>query len=204
MVAIARWLVALLHVAVLVSASHGQSPYAAVCELRAPSHTGSGTLIGTNGDTALILSCRHVCERVGNQLTVRFPWAGNQQMPGRVEAIVAGGGFNTDLALLICKRPQNVQPVQVVSYPNDFDWSSGRWISAGWRSGQMRIATAERGKLDGGLLFLDSPFVGGQSGGATFDNYGRLVAVVVASDGFSVGVSVDGLELRRLIARYRR
>jgi hypothetical protein len=141
---------------------------------------------------------------VGNKLTVRFPWAGNQQFVGRVVEVIPGRGFDTDLALLVCQRPKGVNPVEVRSYENEFAWSKGRWISAGWRSGQMRIATAGAGKLEGGLLFLDSPFVGGQSGGATFDNFGRLVAVVVASDGLTVGVSVDGLELRRLIARYRR
>jgi hypothetical protein len=50
-----RFLISLLHVAVLVAACSA-NPYLAVCELRAPTHTGSGTLIGTSGDTALILS----------------------------------------------------------------------------------------------------------------------------------------------------
>ena len=38
----------------------------AVCQIRMPECQGSGTLIAVHGNVGLVLSCRHVCERIGN------------------------------------------------------------------------------------------------------------------------------------------
>jgi len=174
--------------------------YDAIAQVRAPEGQGSGTLIATRDDgTALVLSCRHVCGRIGNRVQLNWILSGGQTSSGVVWDVVPGAGFDTDLALVICDRPSGVLPRRVVP----FQPQNGQWVSAGFRGGQLRYSVSSAARLQGSLLTLNSPFVGGMSGGPTFDRFGRVVGVVVASDRRSYGVSTDGDLLHNLIRKYR-
>ena len=117
----------------------------AVCQLRIGKASGSGTLVGVRDDLALILTCRHVAQRVGAEAVVSWPLADNQQMTGVVTEIVPRqpdketdklGRFSTDLAIVICRRPKGVDPVRVTSFmPGE-----GPYIAMGWRAGLFRLA----------------------------------------------------------------
>jgi hypothetical protein len=161
---------------------------------------GSGTLIGLNGNRALVLTCRHVAEQVGNDVTCNWLWAGRQSTPGRVVAVVPGGGFDTDLALVVCGRPNGIAPMIVTSYAPAY----GPWVSAGFRDGKLRYAFASSARYDGGLIRFPVPYVQGMSGGPCYDRYGRVIAVVVASDLETFGISVDGPRLQALVNQFRK
>lgn len=154
-----------------------------VCEVAvsngAITYRGSGTLVGfTKEGQAIVLSCRHVCEQVGNHVTLKWPQYGETSY-GTVVHVEAGRTpeWSSDLALIVCDRPKGVDPVKVA----DFCPKCGPWVAIGWRNNQIRVAFAERATLVAGVIKVNSPFVGGQSGGALFDRYGRLVGVTVAA-----------------------
>lgn len=193
--------IAVLLLLFAASAACAQAPqYRAICEIRLKSWQGSGTLIGVNGNQALVLSCRHVCEQVGNNVTCNWLWAGPQSTPGRVVAVVPGRGFDTDLALVICARPRGVAPMPVTS----FNYANGPWVSAGFRDRSLRYAYARSAEYDGSLITFPVPYIQGMSGGPCYDRYGRIVAVVVASDMESFGISVDGPRLQALVNQFRK
>jgi hypothetical protein len=77
-------------------------------------------------------------------------------------------------------------------------------VSAGFRGGNMHIIKASISSYGDGLLKLNCPYIPGMSGGACFDSRGRLVAVVVASDMRTFGVSCDGPRLHDMVDKYRR
>lgn len=176
-------------------------PYRAVCHIDVGDAAGSGVLVGTRQDgTALVLSCRHVNQTVGQVVTVSWPLAGGQKSAGVVYEVIRGNGFDTDLALVVCQRPVGVDPIKVAA----FDPAAGPFVGAGWRDGQLRIAVADVAALKGqSLIWLPSPFVGGMSGGALFNRKGEQVAVVVASDRVTWGVSCDGPLLHAMISKFR-
>jgi len=173
--------------------------YRNVVGLELPRWTGSGTLVATSGSKALILSCRHVNPRRGMVVTVNWRGLGAKTQ-GVVDYVERGRGFSTDLAVVITDLPAGATP-QVVS---KFDPAKGPWRSVGYRNGRFLEAFATEAEQKGSLIYLNSPYMGGQSGGPTFDSQGRVVAVVVASDGKTVGVSVDGAVLHKMLQRYAR
>ena len=177
-------------------------PYQAICNIRYEGWSGSGVLIATHENgTALVLSCRHVNQKVGDVSTVTWPLAGGQMSAGVVYEVIPGNGFDTDLALVVCQRPVSVNPVKVAT----FDPAAGPFVGAGWRDNRLRIAVADVAALRGqSLIWMPSPFIGGQSGGCLFNRHGEQVAVVVASDRVTWGVSCDGPLLHALVNKYKR
>jgi len=175
------------------------APYRAVVQLELGKLQGSGTLIATKGEFGLILSARHVCMRVGNDVTIRWYGTGNVTTKGKVLHIVEGRTLDTDLALVLSKGiPPGVYPVPVAT--TDI---SGPWVCAGYRGGKFLVGYADEGYYDeNGLLVNNSPFVGGMSGGICFDRYGRHTAVIVASDRRDTGISSDGRNLRDMLRLY--
>lgn len=170
----------------------------AVVEIGCPGWTGSGTVVATTESKCLVLSCRHVSDHVGMAVTVKFAYL-ETAIPGKVVYVLRGSDYTTDLALIVCPRPRQAVPVKVAK----FDPHNGPWFSVGWRDGKLRLATATEAHEEvGGIIESNVPFVQGMSGGATFDRYGRLVGVVVASDFKSVGISSDGPQLRALLRKY--
>lgn len=173
--------------------------YRSIAQLRMPDCSGSGTLIGTSGDRALVLSCRHVCESVGRPVEATWVWADNQRTTGQVIDVLRGGGFNTDLALADVGLPKGVQPVEVAVLNLD----SGPWAAAGFRQGTMRITTARRGWVNDNMFFFDTNLIGGMSGGPVFNRYGQLVAVGVGSHTTEVkAIGVDGKALQAIIVKW--
>jgi hypothetical protein len=175
--------------------------YKAICHIDVGWGSGSGTLIGTREDgAALVLSCRHVNQKVGQVVTVTWPLAGGQQSAGVVYEVIPGNGFDTDLALVVCQRPVAVDPVKVTG----FDPTAGPFVAAGWRDNRLRVAVADVAALRSqALIWMPTPFIGGMSGGALFNRKGEQVAVVVASDRVTWGVSCDGPLLHVMIAKFR-
>lgn len=170
----------------------------AVCKLQADGWSGSGTLIATRGSKALVLSCRHVCPTVGMPIQVNWVLAGQSSM-GQVVEVVAGDGFNNDLALVLCDRPTGITPLKV----RPFCGQCGVWFGLGWRGDLFRLAIADNAaKYPDGRIHVNSPYVGGMSGGPLVDSRGVVVGVVVASDWDSLGICADGPWLEAMLARY--
>jgi len=179
-----------------------------VSQGRMASWTGSGTLVAKRDGMGLILSCRHVNTRVG--MPVEIVWHGwgierTTGRPPRVKGYVAyvmqdtgESQWHTDLAMVLAPAPDAIQPTPAVR----FDPANGPWISAGYRGGKFFIAKATTAQQSGHSIVTNSPFVGGMSGGATLDKYGRLVAVVVASDRFTTGISADGDNLHYMLGLF--
>lgn len=177
-------------------------PYSALCQVRMAGGMGqgSGTLIATRGDKGLVLTCRHVAQKVGNVLSLEWLMAGKQITRGTVVRIVQGNDFNTDLALVVCDRPVGVRPASVAR----FDVSQGPWVGAGYRDSYLRIAESKSAAVEDNLIVIPTAFIGGQSGGALFNNRGHIVAVIVAtSKVYDLGVSVDGDAMHNMIDEFR-
>ena len=164
---------------------------------------GSGTLVARYGNEGLILSCRHVNTKVGIKVKATFFNAGFWS-EGIVIYVRPGGSKDDDLALIAAPVPLWLEPIEVA----DFDPDNGPWLSAGFRDDRFLLTVAPHASLFGSMLVLDNvaphAVVGGMSGGATFDKYGRLVGVVVRSDRKTWSKSVDGDNLKEMLELYGR
>jgi hypothetical protein len=189
-------------------AADAWQPYRSVCEIQVQQGarlgwTGSGTLVAKRDGMGLILSCRHVNKKVG--LEVKIVWHGSkkQKVTGRVVHVVPGGGsdWGSDLAVVFAPVPDSLQPVPVAV----FDPSAGPWRSVGYRDGRILETIATEGTARGSALVFNSGYLGGMSGGVTFDRYGRQVGVVVASNPeMTIGWSADGENMKQMLARFGR
>lgn len=201
-------------------ASDPWEPYRAVCEIRvlnsrgAVRWTGSGTLVArtraADGQMiGLVNSCRHVNPEVGMKVLVVWHGWGIEkatdkppQSFGMVAHVVQGAGddWGTDLAVVMAPVPENIRPVPVAR----FDPANGPWMSAGYRGGKFYYVMATEAYAQGSAIVLNSPFVKGQSGGVTFDRFGRQVGVVVASNWSNVGWSADGENMANMLKQFGR
>lgn len=187
-------------------ADKSESPQCrAVAKITLPKWTGSGTLIGIKDDKGIVLSCRHVNPRLG--MVVKLEWlaAENQVTSGKVIDVVhrfhrrGMSQFQTDLALVETELPRDVTPMYVAR----FDPDNGPWTSIGCRRDRMYQSIADEGREEGSMLIFNSGYLKGNSGGATYDKYGRIVGVIVASgDDNTFGISADGEELRKLLEKH--
>ena len=179
------------------------TPYRAVVQLSVAdgrqSWQGSATLIAKSGDYGLLLSCRHVCPK--NKLPVKVLWPGyeNAKTQGQVLYSMQGDDYETDLALVVAKIPPGAIPVPM----GVADPENGPFRSVGYRDKRLLESVATSAYHNGNLFVLNAPYLGGMSGGATFDKYGRVVAVIVASNMRSIGYSSDGKNMRDMIELYR-
>lgn len=173
-------------------------PYDSICEIRIGRSGGSGTLIAVSETQALVLSCQHVAERPG--MTVRINWAATgEQSEGKVRAI---GDNGLDIALVICPRPEGLQPVPV-TLPS---WvSTKKIINAGfpgltgtleWQTGKVLAISTEE------IRYSCRP-VPGMSGGATLDQNGNLVGIITRY-GPRYGLSTSGTDMMNFIARFMK
>lgn len=169
---------------------------------------GSGVLVARSGDTGLILSCRHVNTKVGLKVKVTWHGAPGSGWPsgsittvGKVVYSHKGDDLPTDLALVQAPIPPGVDAIPVVP----FDSANGPWRSVGYRDNKLLVSEAsgvEPG--EDGLVVFNAPYLQGMSGGAVFDRYGRVVAVIVASDFKKIGIAVDGHRLHQMLSLFRR
>lgn len=164
----------------LCGSAAAYSPYTSICSIgMANGGAGSGFLVKVEGPWAWVVSAEHVGQRVGNQVTIRWRWGGDQKSKGKVIYVMPGDGFRTDICIIKCPRPQWLVPVPLSKYDPD----NGPWVAAGFRDGRMRIAqsdSSERWEDNDYTIRLDDGGIPGMSGGPCFDRYGRVIGVVVA------------------------
>lgn len=181
-------------------------PEDSVCEIRVLMQggyeQGSGTLIGVDGAKGLILTAGHVAIGEGQKSTLLWRMQGNQKSEGVTIAVT---DTTNDLGLIICDRPNDIQPVPV----SVFDDKCGPWLSLGYRDGKFWTATATGCNYSNDRMELNTPYVHGMSGGPTLDKNGHLVGVVSAinkadEDAATIGFSVDGPRLQSLLNQFRK
>jgi thiol-disulfide isomerase/thioredoxin len=159
---------------------------------------GSGTIIDTRGNDALILTCGHIFREVD--------FAGNNNKKNIVEVHLYGENSSVkvygrciyfdleiDLALVVIVPPCPVQAIPVA--PSNLAIKSGQnVISVGCDSGAAptirkhsimsinRISTPATNKLPFNYIQVSGAPVGGRSGGGLFSNDGLLIGVCNTAD----------------------
>lgn len=177
-------------------------PYTALVEIQMPGGNGqgTGTLVAKKGSTGLILSARHVAIAPGEIVGLNWISAGGQKTAGQTIKVMRGNGFASDMALIVGEVPASVQPAQVAK----FDPANAPFYGAGYRDHILRVGGPYNSVFHGenGELIISEPWVHGMSGGAVYDKFGRLVGVVVASNGKNHAVASDGPNLQELLREY--
>ncbi|HTI66865.1 MAG TPA: trypsin-like peptidase domain-containing protein [Caulobacteraceae bacterium] len=153
--------------------------------------SGSGFFISPEG---LLLTNNHVVEDDG-EITVALK--DGRELP----AVIVGRDENTDLALLRVRDPADRNAkfayvdFEVAAKPRVGDWiiAIGNPFGLGG-SATAGIISAYGRDIDGGLvdfIQLDAPINRGNSGGPSFDVYGRVIGVntaIYSPTGGSVGI----------------
>ena len=173
-------------------------PWSAACQvmvhLRAGlANGGSGTLIGVTENEALVLTVKHVAERVGQ--TATCAWNGT-----KCHGYVLATSPTADLALILVQRPPGIQPVAVASATP----TTGPFYMAGFPGYDRYTLRYQRGDYiehDHDTLVVTCRPEKGMSGGPTFDRYGRVVGAVSAY-GLKEGYAGDGDALKALLEPY--
>lgn len=181
-------------------------PFRSMAQLKMPRWFGSGTLVAVGGGKGLVLSCRHVAYKVGNEVKLKWVSVGLETTGKVVEVIPRTGGrrrgssWQNDLALVEAYIPAGLKPIPVVK----FDPDNGPWTCLGFRGETAYIAVTNKAKKKGDSIVLSALFWGGESGGAVLDKYGHLVGVIVASDGNngSTGIAANGEALQAMLEKY--
>lgn len=141
-------------------------------QMRRFSNGGSGTLIASDGKQALVLTVKHVAERVGQP--AKCQW-GNEVCSGKVLAVHP----TADLALLIVTAPKTVKPV-AVALPVDGNDPFYLCGYPGYDRETLRYQAGQFIKLDSETLTVDCRPEQGMSGGPAFDQKGRVIGAVSA------------------------
>lgn len=162
-----------------------------------PSWQGSGTLVAVNGNTGLILSCRHVAAKEGNSCTVVWPSTGEKVDGTVIEVVNATGDYQSDLSFIICKAPDGIDPVPI----EKFDPVDGPFTCLGYRGEDFYVSVSETAEAQGSQIRLSAPLIGGMSGGGCFNCRGHLVGVGVGSTS-TWSIAADGEFLEALVSKY--
>ena len=179
-----------------IQAAH---PYDSVAEIAVKKGTrfngGSATLIAVSETQGLLLTCQHVVLTKDREVWIRF--RGELRCKGKVYSLAPNG---LDAALVICPRPEGIQPVPVVA----LDPAVGRTIVNAGYPGDDHVLRWQSGtttsESDTTLRYNVRP-IPGMSGGPTFDEYGNLVAVVQFYNRKGGG-STGGRALRAYLADF--
>jgi len=136
---------------------------------------GSGTLIGKNGATGLVLTCSHLFDQSTSSIVVQFPDG------DRFGARLVDRDAANDLAAVLIQRPA-VEPIEVC----DDDVSQSAQLTACGYGGTGQFRPV-RGAVAGAAQAVGATFPSlkirsavrpGDSGGGVLDDAGRLVGVV--------------------------
>lgn len=173
-------------------------PTEAVCQINMSGWQGSGTLVAVNGDRALVLTCRHVAQSAGTKCVILWPATGEESDGTVLDVIKDTTEFNSDLAFVICRAPQHIQPVIIAK----FDPANTPFTCLGYRSKEFYISIARHGTEQDGAIRLSAPLIGGISGGPCLDRNNHLVGVGVGSTE-TYSLAADGAYLRELVDRYQ-
>lgn len=207
---------------ILLLAGCTQPPYESVCRVAVEKpgnklSVGSGTLVGVSGDTALVLTCRHVTELEGR--ACEMTWRTGEKTKGRVVEVQPerrGNALSNDLALIVCDRPAGISPVEVVKFRAE----DGPFYSYGYRPEKgnvmnMLVSVSRTAREHEGLIYLSAPVLPGLSGGATCNRFDQQVGVCVAAD-FDMDLNgnitrigdeswaADGEYLTEMLERYQQ
>lgn len=171
-------------------------PYDSVCEIRVDRGGGSATLIAVSDDKALLLTCQHVAERVGDKVKVNWAATGEEG----AGAVVAIGEKGLDIALCVVPRPLGLLPVPVTmpsrtkSGPITNIGFPGMTGVLGWQRGEIISISSDE-------LRYDCRPIPGMSGGATLDQYGNVIGVITRY-GRSWGLSTSGTDMMYFLRNY--
>lgn len=151
---------------------------------------GSGTLIATNGQKALVLTVKHVAIQKGN--AAKCQW-GDQTVSGVVLNVAPGA----DVALLLVDAPKGISPVPVALPAENADpiYLAG---FPGYDRTHLRYQTGDFVELNSDTLTVTCRPEKGMSGGPAFDRYGRVVGTVSAY-GTRYGFCGSGTEMLQFI-----
>ncbi len=179
-----------------IQAAH---PYDSVAEIAVKKggrfNGGSATLIAVSPTQALLLTCQHVVLKKDKEVYIRY--RNGTKSRGTVYSLAPNG---LDAALVICPRPEGIAPVPVVAPGSN----SGQIIVNCGYPGNDHVLRWQKGKTtgqDSTTLRFDVRPIPGMSGGATFDEYGNLVAVVQFYNRRGGG-STGGTALRAYLAAF--
>jgi hypothetical protein len=156
---------------------------------------GSATLIAVSETQGLLLTCQHVVLAKDKEVFIRY--RNGTKSRGKVYSLAPNG---LDAALVICPRPEGINPVPVVQPSSN----SGQTIINCGYPGNDHVLRWQRGTTtsqNSVELRYDVRPIPGMSGGATFDEYGNLIAVVQFYNRRGGG-STGGSGLRSYLAAF--
>jgi tetratricopeptide (TPR) repeat protein/V8-like Glu-specific endopeptidase len=174
------------------------------------SGTGSGVIVHRQGNVYTIVTNRHVlcgssnCKSSSKAASYRFRTTDGQvyQVPkAQVQLLNDSAGTSLDLALLRFRSDRSYRVAQVAPPKGlkvgDPVYSAGFPKNLGFRYGSGRAIAVvnKRLKDDGGgySVIYNAPTLPGMSGGAVFDQEGRLVAIHGMGDRFRENTQVEDL-----------
>lgn len=171
-------------------------PYDSICEIRVKGSGGSATLIAVSEKNALLLTCKHVALRAGNKVKVYWPATG-EKSDGRVLKV---GRRGFDIAICICPRPKGLLPVPVTGPSRT---KSGRVTNAGYPGldGTLGWQTGKITNISPSQITVTCRPVPGMSGGATFDQRGNLIGIIIKY-GRRSGYSTSGTDMLYFVSQF--
>ena len=151
---------------------------------------GSGTIIHTHENEALIVTCGHLFRESQGKMPIFVDILSPQKektVPAQLLTFDAG---ERDLALLTIRLPEPVTPAELSSDPSSIQPGSAVFSLGCDRGGPLRVMRAKINSVDryvGKSQYIHTiqasgDPVDGRSGGGLFDQQGRLIGVCYAAD----------------------
>ncbi len=150
---------------------------------------GTGTIIDTHGDEALVLTCGHLFRETKGEGKIEVDLFVGGQVHTVIGQVIDYDADTRDIALVSIRPGMAVQPVQVIS-DNQRVSNGAVAFSFGCDRGDdptrrdTRITGVDKYNQHLGVsnLEIDGASIDGRSGGGLFDEQGRLIGVCNAAD----------------------